>query len=279
MRKRLFLLLFSVLSVTMVQAQFAKPLKKTGAGEKVFSVGVTGCYAANDMIYSAVHTSKLVPVFAPAAGIAVEWNTLGHFSVGMDASYVIRGTNEIFDIESLTSYTTSTFVHERYNMLLRGVELRVPFTFYLGETSLLRPYVYVAPRFCLWTGGQYRWERSYDDGSVEPLVLDGEVTNAMLRPYDLSAIAGAGICTHLKTSRIQFVAKLDVGYGIGLLNTFSEAEVTGEVSFLGWGNIDPEKLGQRRLQNLEVRLTLLVPLRRPVADACDFNQRLSRPKR
>lgn len=279
MKKRLLLLLFGLLSVTMVQAQFAKPLKKKETQDKVFSVGLTGSFAANDMIYSEVKKSLLSPLFAPTYGLAVEWNTLGRFSVGADVSYATRGGNEVFNIESQTSYSTSTFVRERYNLTLNGVELRVPFVFYFGEVSQLRPYLFAAPRFCLWTGGQYRWERTYDDGSADSEVLEGEVTTAMIRPYDLSAIAGVGLSRLFKTRKMQLVVKLDLGYGISVLNTFSQAEVDGEVLFVGLGDLEHVDIGKRYQQNLEARLTVLLPLQKPAADACDFNQKAYRPKR
>lgn len=279
MRKRLFLLLFGLLSALMVQAQFAKPLKKKEAQDKVFSIGVTGCFAANDMIYSEVKKSLLSPVLAPSYGLAVEWNTMSPFSFGVDVSYATRGDNEVFNIECLTSYSTSTFVREKYNLSLNGVELRVPLAIYFGEKSRLRPYVFVAPRFCLWTGGKYHWERKYDDGSTEPLVYEGEVTQAMIQPYDLSAVAGAGLCGHLKMRQMQLFVKFDLGYGHSLMNTFSQAEINEEVSYQGWGDLEHVSLGKRFQQNLEARLTLLVPLQKPDADACDFNQSPRRPKR
>lgn len=279
MRKRLLLLLMGLMSVVMVQAQFAKPLKKNEVQDRAFSIGVTGCFAANDMIYSEVKKSLLSPMLAPLYGLAVEWNASSHFSVGTDVSYATRGGNEVFNIECLTSYSTSTFVREKYHLSLNGVEIRVPFSFYFGEKSRLRPYVYVAPRFCLWTGGNYHWERTYEDGSAEPLVYEGEVTQAMIRPYDLSAVAGAGLCGHLKMRQMQFFVKFDLGYGHSLLNTFSQAEVDGDVSFQGWGDMDGVSIGKRFQQNLEARLTLLVPLQKPAADACDFNQKPRRPKR
>lgn len=278
MRERLPLLLCCLLAFTTLQAQFAKPLKKKTASSKVFSVGLTGCYAANDMIYSAVSSSAMHPFLAPSFGLVAEWNTMGRFSVGVDVSYVMRGDKEAFATELLTSYSTTTFARVRYETSLNGVELRVPLTCYIGSGSHLRPYVYVAPRFCLWTGGQYRWERLYDDGSYSPLAFEGEVTRVMLRPFDLGAIAGVGLCGCLKLSRMRVFVKLDLGYGVNVMNNFSQSEVDEEVLFQGWGDIGHERLGERRLHNMEARLTLLLPLQRPVPDACDFNQKPYCPK-
>lgn len=273
MNKRLVILLFGLSVVLSAQAQFAKPLKKKDTSKGVFSIGITGSYAANDLVYSAVSKSKLSPFLAPTFGLAAEWNTMQRIGVGAEVSYVIRGGNEVFATEFLTSYSTTTFARVKYNLSLQGVELRIPVTYYWGSGARLCPYVYVAPRLSLWTGGKYHWERTYDDGSYSPLVYENEVTNAMVSPVDIGAIAGAGLCGQLRPGRMRLFVKLDMGYGISLLSNFSQDEVSQEVEFVGWGDITHEKLGRRYLQSLEARLTLLVPLQKPAADACDFNQK------
>lgn len=273
MRKQLFLILFGLLAVVTVQAQFAKPLKKKTAQEKVFSLGLTGSYAANDMVYSAVTKSKMVPMFAPSLGLVAEWNTMSRFSVGADVSYVTRGDKVAFATEFLTSYSTTTFARVDYGITLKGIELRVPFIWYFGDGALLKPYVYVAPRVCLWTNGRYCWERTYDNYDLPPLIFEGEITRAMIRPFDLGAIAGIGFCSRLKTRLMHLFVKFDLGYGANAINSFSQGEINEMVMFQGWGDIGQEKLGQRHLQNVEARLTLLVPFQKPAADACDFDQK------
>lgn len=273
MNKRLVILLFGLCAVLSAQAQFAKPLKKKTEAKKVFCLGATGSFAANDMIYSKVSQSKISPFLAPTFGLVAEWNTMQGIAVGADVSYVTRGGNEVFATEFLTSYSTTTFARVKYNLSLKGVELRVPVSYYFGNGERLCPYVYAAPRLSLWMGGQYRWERTYDEGSYSPVVYENEVTNAMVSPLDIGAIAGVGLCGQLRPGRMRLFVKLDVGYGISLLSNFSQGEVSQEVEFVGWGDIAHEELGRRYLQNLEARLTLLLPLQKSTPDACDFNQK------
>lgn len=273
MKKRLLLLLFGLLAFSTVQAQFAKPLKKNTAQKKVFSMGLTGSFAANDMVYSAVTKSPMVPLFAPSFGLVAEWNTMCRFSVGADVSYVIRGDKVAFATEFLTSYSTTTFARVDYGISLEGIELRVPFVWYFGDGALLKPYVYVAPRVGLWMGGRYSWERTYDNDYFAPLIFEGDITRAMMRPFDLGAIAGIGFCSRLKTRQMHLFVKFDLGYGVNATNSFSQGEIDEMVMFQGWGDIGQEKLGQRHLQNVEARLTLLVPFQKPAADACDFDQK------
>ncbi len=277
----MFLLIFSILSVASLQAQFAKPLKNKSLivrNTSPFSIGVTGSFAANDMWYTSVSKAKLSPYLAPAAGLAFEWNTMQRVSVGIDASYAMRGTNEAFATEFLSSYTTTTFARVDYAMRMNAVEVRVPVTLYLGYGETFRPYVYVAPRFDLWLNGNLRWERTYDDESYAPVVYESELNKATIRPYDISAVAGVGICSRLMIKQTRLFLKFDLSYGMSVPSNFSQQEVNEEISFQGWGDIEHETLGQRRLQNVEARLTLLLPLRNRLKDACTFDQQMKKGK-
>lgn len=289
MKKFFIFLFFSLMLMGSLQAQFAKPLKSTKftyQNSGSFNLGITGSFAANDMLYSAVSKSKLKPCFTPTVGLAFEWNALSMLSVGLDASYAMRGGNEVFATEVLTSYTTSTFARINYTIRMNAVEIRVPITYYFGYNEHLRPYFYVAPRFDLWLNGNLRWERNYDDGSYDPLVYESELGTSNMAPYDISAVAGVGLCSRFTLGRMPFFVKFDLSYGISVLSNFSQYEVaasqhgvTGNNTFQGWGDIDHEELGKRYLQNVEARLTLLLPLRRPLKDACAFNQKMRKAKR
>lgn len=281
MRKCVFILVFSLFSVVSLHAQFARPLKNRNylcRNTSSLSVGVTGSFAANDMVYSAVTKSKLTPYLAPTFGFAAEWNTMQRVSIGLDASYAMRGTNEVFATEFLTSYSSTTFARVNYIMAMNGIEVRIPISYYLGYGENVRPYLFVAPRFDLWLNGNAKWERTYDNNSYQPVVYETELTDATNMPYDISAMAGVGLCGRVLIKKIQFFVKLDVSYGISLLSNFSQHEVNEDVEFQGWGDIEHETLGKRYLQNAEARLTLLMPLRKHLKDACAFEQKTKKGK-
>ena len=281
MKKQLVVLVFCVLSAISMQGQFAKPLKNVNyvcRNTSPFSIGVTGSFAANDMQYSAVSKATLSPYLSPTGGIAVEWNTMRRFSIGLDASYAMRGTNEVFATEFLTSYSTTTFARVNYTMRMNAVEIRIPFTDYFGYDESIRPYVYVAPRFDLWLNGDLRWERTYDDDSYSPVLYESELTDVTIQPYEISAVAGVGLCNRIMIKRTQVYLKFDLSYGISVLSNFSQKEIDEAIPFQGWGDIEHETLGQRRLQNVEARLTLLVPLRKSLKDACAFDQKMRKGK-
>lgn len=279
MKKFTFLLMLVMFSAASLQAQFAKPLRNKNFvyyNTSPFSFGVTGSFAGNDMYYSSVTKSKLTPYLAPTFGVVAEWNTMQRLSVGIDVSYAMRGTSEVFATEFLTSYTTTTFARVNYRMDLNGLEVRMPVTLYLGYGESLKPYLYVAPRFNYWMKGNLRWERTYDDESYLPLVYETELNHATMIPYDFSAVAGLGLCQRILIGHTQLFLKLDLSYGFGIFNSFSQHEVNEDVTFQGWGDIEHEILGNRHLQNAEVRLTLLMPLRKPMKDACSFEQKMKK---
>ena len=271
MKKRLILLLFGVLSMVSSQAQFAKPLKSRNylcRNTSSLSVGVTGSFAANDLMYTTVSKSILTPYLAPTFGLAVEWNTMQRVSIGLNASYAMRGANEVFATEFLTNYSTSTLARVHYTMTMNGIEACLPITYYFGYGE----------SFTLWLNGNVRWDRTYDNESYDPVVYESELNNATIAPYDLSAVAGVGLCSRVLLKRTQFFVKFDLSYGISVLNNFSQQEVNEEITFQGWGDIEHETLGQRRLQNLEARLTLLLPMRNRLKDACAFDQQMKKGK-
>ena len=281
MKKLVSLLLLSLLSMASLQAQFAKPLKSKSLivrNTSPFSIGITGSFAANDMWYTSVSEAKLSPYLAPTAGLAFEWNTMQRMSVGLDASYAMRGTNEVFATEFLTSYTTTTFARVDYAMRMTAVEMRVPVTLYLGYGESFRPYVYVAPRFDLWLNGDLRWERTYDDESYTPVTYESELNKSTIRSYDIGAVAGVGLCSRLMLKQTRLFLKFDLSYGMSVPSNFSQREVNEDIPFQGWGDIEHETLGQRRLQNVEARLTLLLPLRKRLKDACAFDQQMKKGK-
>lgn len=281
MKKSLLILLLGLLPAVVCEAQFAKPLPRRSAELRdahPFSVGLTGSYAANDMYYTALSQSRLVPYHAPAFGLAVEWNAMNGFAMGFDAAYALRGTCEAFATEFQTSFTSVAVSRVDYALSVRGVELRIPLSYYLGDGGVVRPYVYVAPRFDLWLGGALRWERSYDDEAYPPVVYEKELDAASLSPYDLGLVAGLGLCGRVAVGHSWFFLKFDLSYGMSVLSDFSEREVGGDVVFQGWGDIGHEVLGERYLRDVEARLTLLVPLRKPLKDACSFEQKMRKGK-
>ena len=288
MKKSNIILALFLMVVLPLQAQFAKPLKPRnyGAANKShWYVGLTGSFAANDMIYTAMNAGKFQVYLGPTVGIAAEFNAMNGLAVGLDVSYVMRGTKESTSTTFLSDFNTLTSAHVNYEMSLKGVEMRVPVMLYFGSGDNLKPYVYLAPRVSLWLGDSIRWERTYDDASYAPVVYKHAVDKNTMRPYDISVVAGLGLCGRLMIGQMPLLLKLDLNYGISVMSTFSQDEIAaateGSESFVfhGWGDIEHEELGRRHLQNAEARLTILIPLKKRLQDACAFEQNMKRSRK
>ena len=222
-------------------------------------------------------------MFGPTFGLAVEWNTLKRMSVGMELAYAQRGAYKSFATEILTSYSTSTFSYVNYTMMLSALELRIPIAYYLGYHEFIRPYLFVAPRLDLWMSGDLSWVRSYGNNAYKPLEFKPKLTDAMIAPFDVSAVAGVGLCGRLMWGRTRFFVKFELSYGISVMSNFSSKEVkaaeeassatvSNPLIIQGWGDLAHEELGRRYLHNVEARLSLLIPLRTHLKDACALQQ-------
>ena len=287
MKKSNLIIALCLMAVLPLQAQFAKPLKSRNlntSNSSFFSLGITGSYAANDMIYTAMHSGEFQVYHGPTAGIAMEYNTMKNIGIGLDVSYVMRGTKESTSSTFLSDYNTTTSAHVNYEMSLKGVEARIPVTLYFGSGESVKPYVYLAPRVSLWLGDSIRWERTYDDASYAPVVYTHAVDKGTMNPYDISVVAGFGLCSRIMLGQTPLFLKFDVNYGISVLSTFSKEEIAaaneGSETFVfyGFGDVEHEELGRRYLQNAEARLTILIPLKKRLKDACAFDQGMRKPK-
>jgi hypothetical protein len=116
------------------------------------------------------------------------------------------------------------------------------------------------------------------------VVYTHAVDKGTMSPYDISVAAGFGICSRLMLGHMPLFIKFDVNYGISVLSTFSKEEIAADTDgsetfvFHGWGDIEHEKLGRRHLQNAEARLTVLIPIKKRLKDACAFDQGMRKPR-
>lgn len=271
MKRGLVLIALMLSLLDVLHAQFTRPLKETVhmyRNNSSLSVGVMGGVTVNDMVYSAVVKSTSQPSVTPTFGFAMEWNTLRRVSVGMDLSYAQRAIKKSYSSEFQTGFSSSAFALVNFDMSLTALELRLPITYWFGYHDAMRPYLFVAPRFGFWFNGDFKWMRTYSDGSFPPAEYELELTNAMITPMDVSAVAGVGFGARFLLGHTRFFVKFELSYGFSVLSDFSPKEVSATVNVQGWGDLAHERLGQRHLQNLEARLIVLLPLRKHLKDAC-----------
>ena len=133
------------------------------------NVGVKGSIVDNSMLYSAVNTAKTRLLFSLDGGVAVEWECMRNFSMGLDVMYSSRGTRKSFKTEFLLNYLESDFAYYDYSAKLRGVEVFLPFTIYKDvhfpeditffRNSMSKVYLFVGPELYVPLSGHMDWER------------------------------------------------------------------------------------------------------------------------
>ena len=269
------LLIVQLLSLAQLNAQVGgnKPLRQKSyicRNTSKLSIGVIAGGSYSDMIYSDVTKAKPLGLFGPVGGVAMEWNGNSHFSLGFNALYAVRGTRKSFDTEFQTSFTETNTAHIHYRLTMNCLDFRIPISYYFGYESNTRFYAFVAPNFSLLLNGNMAWHRTYlkENPFYGSTDYEMDLTKANARPYEISALVGMGIRQHLQVNRLQMYLKVDFAFNFGLMNDFSDAEMNLEPVFSGWGDIEHETLGTRRMQALELKVSLIIPFKKHLKDAC-----------
>ena len=130
-------------------------------------------------------------------------------------------------------------------------DLRLPIILNFGEKSSIRPYLFVAPTLGIATGGTIEVENELG-------YWDTDITDASIAPFDLGAMAGAGVKIPIKLNKFTLLASVEVAYNMGLTDTYSEYEKTADAEALNrkFYTID----GSRKNRGFEVTASLAVPL-------------------
>lgn len=251
------------------------------------NVGVKGCIVDNSMLYSAVSTAKTRLLFSFDGGVALEWECMRNFSMGLDVMYSSRGTRKSFKTEFLINYSTSDFAYYDYSAKLRGIEVFLPFTFYkdvhfsedltLFRNSTSKVYLFVGPELYVPMSGYMDWKRYYGDGTIY-CEYHVDATKTTIRDFYYGFGIGVGFWhknyhtifpRDKKRSISTFsISKIDFSCFVES-NTLSKPEMDEIVeNVYGWGNLQHETLGKRYGLVAKVTGTFILPLRRKPSDSC-----------
>lgn len=271
------------------QPSFRKPLqapaKMKSPSVWPIHVGVKGCLAENNMVYSALHTAKTPLLLSVDGGMAVEWECSRSISVGMDVTYSSRGTRKAFRTEFLLNYSDSDFAYYDYSAKLRGIEVFLPVSVYkhayLSENltsqrnSSSKVYVFVGPELYVPLSGSMDWKRYYGDGTVySEYHVDASKTTVRDFYYGLGIGIGFWHKAYLSTGNTRrpfntfAISKVDFSCFLES-NTLSTREMEGSVEHVYvWGDLGHEELGKRFGLVFKVSGTLLLPVRHKPSDSC-----------
>jgi hypothetical protein len=293
--KKLSIILTLALVATLslsVNAQRNKAIRspQTIMDYSEWNIGVKGGILFNDQIWSNLHVPSHKFHMGPIGGLVIEYCPNfhdyplgGHFTVGLEALFAVRGTNMTYDHEFLTSYTQIGVSKNEYHSTLNCLEGRIPFTFYFSTQENLKPYVVLAPTFTYVMGGTINWMKSYttwpvgneDLAETKNVYQEScDVGEANMRRIDVGIQAGAGIWWRYLTRHYYFIFKLEAAYNYGFMDSFSPQEKlqddgTVEVQQqLGLGDLTYDPVGTRHNQSFEVTASVLFPIKKALKGAC-----------
>ena len=158
--------------------------------------------------------------------------------------------------------------HEIDEISTQYIDIRIPVTYYFMTYNIVNPYVFVAADFSICYAGTV--SKSYPDTNGFPnYTIDVTVSDAVMKPYDISAVAGLGVRFNIPFEVFSLVIKLDAAYNMGLLNTIPTKK--------GYPKGDPidvyaytyEKGEARKNNGFEFMISIGIPLKFNFAhDAC-----------
>ena len=287
----ILLLAFMLMGMT-AEAQFAKPLNNrnmAGQTEAKYSIGIMGGLSATRWYHTGgtgtVYDQPYVMFGQGNIGTALMRNamvgleverTLGsHLTIGVDAIYANRSTRLDYDLTLPDSVGYNSLYHRALDSIeYHEIVVQTPLTYYFSEAnSIVRPYLFVAPRFTLPLSGGMRWVNSkyVGDASESHLAVVDTTTLALsrsnMRPWNVGAVVGMGLQFRIPVGTYHIKAKMDVSYHFGFFDTFSSNEQDGIDQVTGQA-VDPYLIGKRYIGNATAKLTLSFPIKKTLKDAC-----------
>ncbi|MDR2085104.1 MAG: PorT family protein [Bacteroidales bacterium] len=202
------------------------------------------------MTYSDNRIADLDQVFKarPIIGATVEIPLTKVFSISPEVLIVGRGT--------YTQYDNSNGISETYSIKSNHIDLRVPVLINIPINGKNRFYVYVAPDIAFRIGGNISVVTSNvnNQGNKQ---ADVSKSNMALTSFGL--IGGGGCRFNIPvTKNFYLVARVELGYNHGLIDTFSDMEKDGSTTPININSYDIQ--GTRTHRGIEAAVVLSIPL-------------------
>jgi hypothetical protein len=163
-----------------------------------------------------------------------------HFAIRPEVDYIGRGVSLKF--EDIT-----------YKMDAKYVDLRLPLVLSIAPHSLINPYLFVAPEFCLARDGEITY-KSNQTGKIS-----ADISDANISQFDVAVIGGIGIELPINIGQFRMSLAAEGGYSIGFFDTFSKDELSCESTLL---NPSPYILAPESSRNnngIEVVVSISMP--------------------
>lgn len=275
MKKAFRYILFFVLIQLSVEAtaQFKKPLSapKKQSDEAMFNVGIivgpsiTHWHHINvaevDKWYLKDYTHQLQLKYT--GGLYFEAILNKHWSVGLSALYTQHNISMQYTNDQFANGWNNGILYSKREYTIttdyQTISATVPLTYYfLNVKEVVRPYLYVAPRFSYILGGDLIQTISDSIPNTPKTVVSDTVALAPVNhvSFNVGATLGAGLQFRINTAYYYFLIKTEVFANWNFVNTFTKKQLENEF------------YNKRLDAEAAATITFIFPLKKSLKDAC-----------
>lgn len=191
----------------------------------------------------------------PNAGIFCEFNLNDYFNIAAEFFMYNRGF--------LAKYVYENNYNVKYEVNSKYFTTRIPVYCHLKmiNKESIKPFIMMAPSYNYLLGGDINL--SQPGLSISNVNIN--IGQANMNQHDFSLFFGGGCKFYIHYSSFSIVTKLELGYNVGLTNSFSKMEI--EENSIST-NVNAYNItGKRRIDNVEFNISIGIPLKF-THDAC-----------
>ncbi len=138
-----------------------------------------------------------------------------------------------------------------YKLKATYFDIRVPIIWTFLKDYWIQPYVTIAPNLDFALGGKINYDDGYDSYEIK-------LSKGNFRPVDFGLFFGAGTQFVVDIKTWKFNVGVELGYNLGLVNTFSKQEQYGNINAVN--NIYEDIKGTRKNGGVELSFMVGFPL-------------------
>lgn len=278
MRRWLLMIMVLLLAVPVIAQVDAESSRR--AKQRYLGVGLKGgvmmpqyYYWGNPILNATPMDTAILNRIRPMAGLKVEIPVGDYLYVAPELMFIQRGDSRRF--LSIPSGDSVLYLAK-----VNYLDLRVPVEMVFPVSRVFQPYVFagvdagmVLPYFKKLPILNKPVNLS---GAISEVTSGGDATTVAVNasnmaPFDAGVFGGVGGRFTMRFDRFSLVAKLEVAYGMGLLNTHAVKELNSETPAANLGNGGTHySVRRRHNRGLECTFSLILPLHFQGGDACSF---------
>lgn len=268
--KKIIATIFFLLIITTLPAQVKnRKLDRSGKNDdKALIIGIVGGATAPSYRYSNNYLSELPKNFTigPNAGVFVEIPVTKFFSISPEVMMASKGYKTSYEYgknEAGVPYNVTYQVNAKY------ASLRIPFIFRFPTSGIVSPFLFVAPDVSYLLGGKI----SVNQPGLPIPKEEIEIGTANMKNLDAGAYFGLGLRIKIRFSDyFTLFTRIDLGYNMGFMNTFSDAELSESASPTNINAYNINKNDKRLNRGFELNIHIGVPLHKRQCGCDEINK-------